>query len=85
MPSGAGEELALLDSGANTGVSYVRHLRPDLPTKPLTLANGETVPAATYTGSKGIPECHLVGKGTRILPLFGLLTDSVDSVMIGTS
>ena len=69
----AAHELALLDSGANTGVEYVRHLRPELPTAPITLANGGTVPAALYTGAKGMPECHLVGKGDRILPLTWLI------------
>ena len=54
-------------------VEYVKRLRPDMPTCAVTLANGTDVPANIYTGAKGMPVCHLVGKGQMILPLTWLI------------
>ena len=75
MPS-APQKLALLDSGATIGVEYVRRLRPELPTRPVTLANGSSVPGSMYTGPKGIPLCQMISKQEdkqRILPLYWLI------------
>ena len=75
MPNDS-QKLALLDSGASIGCEYVRSLRPELPTRPVTLANGVTVPAAMFTGPKGIPLCQMISKQDdkeRILPLYWLI------------
>ena len=75
VPS-APQKLALLDSGATIGVEYVRRLRPELPTRPVTLANGSSVPGSMYMGPKGIPLCQMISKQEdkqRILPLYWLI------------
>ena len=60
--------------GTNTGVEYVKHLRPDLPTSPATMANGSQVPGNILIGTKGMPMVHLVGKNKEsILPLGWLI------------
>ena len=61
---------ALLDSGANSQVKYVKDLPDDLFHIPLTIANGESIPCAATIGEKGAPLVYIVGESdTEIMPL----------------
>ena len=65
---------ALLDSGANSHVKYVKDLPEDLINIPLTIANNESIPCAATIGPKGTPLVYIVGESdTEILPLGWLI------------
>ena len=65
---------ALLDSGANSQVKYVKDLPDDLHNIPLTIANGESIPCAATVGEKGTPLVYIIGESdTEIMPLGWLI------------